>query len=60
MNGVLTIAMVTVREVSRRRLVLALVVLSAAAIALTGWGFSRLPGVHNRDGTLLTPGRRHA
>ncbi len=55
MNAVLTIAMVTVREVSRRRLVLALVVLSAAAIALTGWGFSRLPGVHNRDGSLLTP-----
>jgi ABC-type transport system involved in multi-copper enzyme maturation permease subunit len=55
MSGVLTIAMVTVREVSRRRLVLALVVLSALAIALTGWGFSRLPGVRNRDGTLLTP-----
>lgn len=53
--SVLTIAMVTVREVSRRRLVLALVVLSVVAIALTGWGFSRLPGVHNRDGTLLTP-----
>ncbi len=22
--------------------------------SLTGWGFSRLPGVHNRDGTLLS------
>ncbi len=55
MNGVMTIAMVTVREVSRRRLVLALVLLSAVAILLTGWGFSRLPGVHNRDGTLLSP-----
>ena len=55
MSGVLTIAMVTVREVSRRRLVLALVLLSGVAIALTGWGFSRLPGVHNRDGSLLTP-----
>ena len=52
--SVLTIALVTVREVSRRRLVLALVLLSAVAIALTGWGFSRLPGVHNRDGTLLS------
>jgi ABC-type transport system involved in multi-copper enzyme maturation permease subunit len=43
----LTIAMVTVREVSRRRLVLALVVLSAFAVALTGWGFSRLPGIRD-------------
>ena len=46
--NVLTIAMVTVREVSRRRLVLALLVLSAFAIALTGWGFSRLPGIRDR------------
>jgi ABC-type transport system involved in multi-copper enzyme maturation permease subunit len=43
----LTIAMVTVREVTRRRLVLALVVLSAFAVALTGWGFSRLPGIRD-------------
>ena len=47
MNSVVTIAMVTVREVSRRRLVLALLALSAVAIALTGWGFSRLPGLHD-------------
>ncbi|MBJ7609667.1 MAG: ABC transporter permease subunit [Candidatus Dormibacteraeota bacterium] len=46
--NVLTIAMMTVREVSRRRLVLALVVLSAAAVALTGWGFSRLPGIRDQ------------
>ena len=52
--SVVTIALVTVREVTRRRLVLALVLLSAVAIVLTGWGFSRLPGVHNRDGTLLS------
>jgi ABC-type transport system involved in multi-copper enzyme maturation permease subunit len=50
----LTIAMVTVREVSRRRLVLALVVLSAFAVGLTGWGFSRLPGIRDH-GALITP-----
>jgi len=33
--------------------VLALVVLSGVAIALTGWGFSRLPGLHDR-GVPLT------
>jgi ABC-type transport system involved in multi-copper enzyme maturation permease subunit len=47
MSSVVTIAMVTVKEVSRRRLVLALLLLSALAVALTGWGFSRLPGIHD-------------
>src|ERR1700676_5570074 len=46
--------MVTVREVTRRRLVLALVVLSAFAVALTGWGFSRLPGIRDH-GVPITP-----
>lgn len=53
MNAV-TIAMVTVREVSRRRLVLALLVLSAFAVALTGWGFTRLPGIRDH-GVPITP-----
>ena len=44
---VLVIAAMTVREVSRRRLVLALVLLSAFAVVLTGWGFSRLPGIRD-------------
>ncbi len=52
--NVLAIASITVLEVVRRRLVLALVVLTVAAIALTGWGFSRLPGIHNRDGSLIS------
>ena len=59
--NVLTIALITVKEVSRRRLVLALVLLSAFAVALTGWGFSRLPGIRNHgepitaaDLTLVT------
>jgi len=51
--NVVTIALMTVREVSRRRLVLALVVLSGLAVALTGWGFSRLPGLHDH-GVPLT------
>jgi ABC-type transport system involved in multi-copper enzyme maturation permease subunit len=51
---VVTIAMVTVKEVSRRRLVLALLLLSALAVALTGWGFSRLPGLHDH-GVPITP-----
>lgn len=51
---VLTVALVTVLEVSRRRLVLALVTLSAVAIALTGWGFGRLPGLRDR-GLPLSP-----
>lgn len=50
----LHVAAITVREVTRRRLVLALLVLTCGAVALTGWGFSRLPGIHNRDGSLLS------
>jgi ABC-type transport system involved in multi-copper enzyme maturation permease subunit len=51
----IAIAMVTVREVSRRRLVLALVLLSAVAVALTGWGFSRLPGLRDHGVPLTHP-----
>jgi ABC-2 type transport system permease protein len=50
----LTIAMVTVREVTRRRLVLALLLLSAFAVALTGWGFTRLPGIRDH-GVPIAP-----
>jgi len=37
------IALLVVREVSRRRLVLAVIVLTVLAVALTAWGLSRLP-----------------
>jgi len=40
---VLTIARLTILEASRRRLLLALGVLTVAVIVLTSWGFSRLP-----------------
>ncbi len=39
---VLTIAALTLREASRRRVMLALAVLTVALLALSGWGFSRL------------------
>jgi len=39
---VLTIAAVTLREASRRRVLLALAVLTLLLLALSGWGFSRL------------------
>lgn len=42
MPPLLTIALLTLREAVRRRLLLAVVILTVAAIAFTGWGFSRL------------------
>lgn len=39
---VLTIAALTLREASRRRVLVALAVLTVALLALSGWGFSRL------------------
>ena len=39
---VVTITALTVREASRRRVVLAVTVLTAVLLALSGWGFSRL------------------
>ncbi|MDQ2961011.1 MAG: ABC transporter permease [Candidatus Dormibacteraeota bacterium] len=51
---ILTISAMTIREVRRRRLVLALVLLSAFAVAMTGWGFSRLPGIKDH-GVPIAP-----
>jgi ABC-type transport system involved in multi-copper enzyme maturation permease subunit len=44
---VLTIARLTILEASRRKLLLALAVLTVLVIALTSWGFSRLPAMKN-------------
>jgi ABC-type transport system involved in multi-copper enzyme maturation permease subunit len=41
-STMVTIAALTLREASRRRVVLALAALTAVLIALSGWGFSRL------------------
>ncbi len=45
---ILTIARLTLREAARRRLLLALALLSLLVIALTGWGFQRLTTVTDR------------
>jgi ABC-type transport system involved in multi-copper enzyme maturation permease subunit len=45
MPPLLTIARLTILEASRRRLLLALGILTVVVIALTSWGFSRLPTV---------------
>ena len=46
MPPLLTIARLTILEASRRRLLFALGILTVVVIALTSWGFSRLPTVN--------------
>ena len=50
----LTIAALTLREASRRRVMLALLVLTVLLLALSGWGFSRLAA--ESGGSALTSG----
>jgi ABC-type transport system involved in multi-copper enzyme maturation permease subunit len=50
----LTIAALTLREASRRRVLLALCVLTVVLIALSGWGFSRVAAASG--GRTLTSG----
>lgn len=52
MSGALVIAGLVVREALRRRLLLALLLLTLAVIALTGWGFSRIPDLGPRGRPL--------
>ena len=47
MTQVLTIARLTILEASRRKLLLALGILTIVVIVLTSWGFSRLPTMKN-------------
>jgi len=51
---VLTIAALTLREASRRRVLLALAALTVVLLALSTWGFSRLAA--NTGGSALTSG----
>jgi ABC-type transport system involved in multi-copper enzyme maturation permease subunit len=51
---VLTIAALTLREASRRRVVLALTGLTVVLLALSGWGFSRVAA--EAGGSTLTSG----
>jgi len=52
---ILVIARLTVREAARRRLLLALLVLTAIVIALSAWGFGRLPSIAVRGGKPISP-----
>ncbi|MGY1718375.1 ABC transporter permease [Blastococcus sp. SYSU DS0552] len=51
---VLTIAGLTLREAFRRKVVWALLILTVALLALSGWGFSRLIGLETELGTLTS------
>ncbi|MGH7704647.1 MAG: ABC transporter permease [Candidatus Dormibacteria bacterium] len=53
------IARLTGRELVRRKLVLALLALTAVVIGVSGWGFSRVPSLH-LVGHSLSPGEIHA
>ena len=46
--AIFTIAKLAIREVVRRRLILALVALTLLSVALTTWGFSRIPTITQR------------
>ena len=48
MSPTLVIARLMLREVLRRRLILALLALTVLAIVLTAWGFSRIPSLTQR------------
>jgi ABC-type transport system involved in multi-copper enzyme maturation permease subunit len=50
----LTVAGLTLREAARRRVVRALLVLTVALLALSGWGFSKLVGLDSDVGTLTS------
>ena len=52
MRTVLTVAGLTLREATRRRVLLALTALTVVLIALSGWGFSRLEA--EAGGTLTS------
>ena len=49
----LTIARLTIREAARRKLLLALAVLTVIVIGLTGWGFQHLTTLTNPDGSQI-------
>lgn len=55
MRATLVIARLMIREVLRRRLVLALLGLTALAVVLTAWGFSRLPTLIHEGAPLPEP-----
>src|SRR4030095_7438836 len=50
----LTVAGLTLREASRRRVVWALLALTVVLLALSAWGFSKLVGLDSDLGTMTT------
>jgi ABC-type transport system involved in multi-copper enzyme maturation permease subunit len=50
----LTLAGLTLREASRRRVLWALAVLTAALLGLSAWGFAKLAGLETSQGTLTS------
>ena len=55
MPPVLVIARLTVQESSRRRLLLALLVLTLVVVGFSAWGFNKITTVTNSQGQLLPP-----
>src|SRR6202165_5406676 len=53
MPPVLVFARLTVQESSRRRLLLALVILTLLVVGFSAWGFQKITTVTRSDGTLL-------
>jgi ABC-type transport system involved in multi-copper enzyme maturation permease subunit len=52
---VIDVVLVTLRELVRRRFVLAAIVATALLVALTAWGFHSLTHAHDRHGATLSP-----
>ena len=55
MPPVLVIARLTVQEASRRRLLLALLILTLIVVGVSGWGFNKITTIPRSDGSLLSP-----
>jgi ABC-type transport system involved in multi-copper enzyme maturation permease subunit len=55
MPPVLVIARLTVQETSRRRLILALIILTLIVVGVSAWGFQKITTVTNSEGTTLPP-----
>ena len=55
MPPILVFARLTVQESSRRRLLLALVILTLLVVGFSAWGFNKITTVTRSDGSVLPP-----
>jgi ABC-type transport system involved in multi-copper enzyme maturation permease subunit len=55
MPPILVIARLTIQETSRRRLILALIILTLIVVGFSAWGFNKITTVTRSDGTVLPP-----